>query len=863
MTGLLIFMLVATFKGEPVLQTDGDTAFWKVVNSAPAHALPAGVAAEMVNLMVDAERAAGRPRPRFGVKASGWGIPASAIPPGTRWGSPPVHGSSVYVTVNVTVGATYRYFQGNSLSLTTATQDVGLATIPGGTTIAPGRFTATQATYYLWGQQFNHSVTAQLVRVANTRGYGRFNDPKGIDNTVLVTDEARDDGGVGRAWRICADNAPQEIPLNGHDVWGPVKLVQCYNGLLLLRDGNERHYFDNAAIGTNIIQLNCLPAFADGDEVQIVGAEDGAAILGTAAPNLNAPYYVNNAGSNQIALYDTRAHAVAGGSTGKLLFDSGTASFYVERISTQAGFYGNGAPVLILQATDAQSAFEVGFTAVPTFVAIANTAAATDILTAENHRLAPGDAVVTTGTITGITAGTTYYARPVTNDTFQLYDTVDHALAGGATGLMDLTTDSQTGTVKKLNAGGQPIAPGRLGIAFLQRAILVNGRCNLLISDPNDPVHFTPMQATLNANLGENDSVVALMTAPYDTLIIIKSNNTVLALANLSQPNTSWLLYEVTREYGGVASLATANKGTERWFLSRRGVDRVRSSGTGNIQGVAMPVSGDIQNRFQAVDWLHISQACAESWNNRVFFALPLKGQTLTGGRLPANNGVLVYNTLARPPEYQGEDMPGGWEDLWQGASDASQNLLTPAAFSKLTINGEERLTFATADGFVCWFTDDFQDALAGGPAIPVATRLVTRGYFGGAAVLALKGEVNWDTFNPDLTVSVRTSGVNEQQTLLERTYDKTQYQVAKAGTYNPATATTTTFSAPHRADYAPGISELMVATLNTFQNTTEPLRMRLRDRAPQIIIENSQGAMMLNSVAIAGRAVQTLGTMT
>ena len=61
------------------------------------------------------------------------------------------------------------------------------------------------------------------------------------------------------------------------------------------------------------------------------------------------------------------------------------------------------------------------------------------------HNFVTGDAVVYSkngGSATiGLTEGTTYYARYNDPDTLYLYDTAAHAIAGGGTGLMDLTTN--------------------------------------------------------------------------------------------------------------------------------------------------------------------------------------------------------------------------------------------------------------------------------------------------------------------------------------------------------------------------------------------------------------------------------------
>lgn len=67
--------------------------------------------------------------------------------------------------------------------------------------------------------------------------------------------------------------------------------------------------------------------------------------------------------------------------------------------------------------------------------------ATADTLTAVAHGYLSGQPVQVSGTTlpTGVTAGTTYYANAATVDTIKLYDTQAHAVAGGATGLVDIT----------------------------------------------------------------------------------------------------------------------------------------------------------------------------------------------------------------------------------------------------------------------------------------------------------------------------------------------------------------------------------------------------------------------------------------
>lgn len=70
------------------------------------------------------------------------------------------------------------------------------------------------------------------------------------------------------------------------------------------------------------------------------------------------------------------------------------------------------------------------------------------VVTLTNHGLRNGTGVVftTSGALpTGVTSGTTYYARWTAANTFNLYDTSAHAIAGGATGRV-VTTGTQSGT---------------------------------------------------------------------------------------------------------------------------------------------------------------------------------------------------------------------------------------------------------------------------------------------------------------------------------------------------------------------------------------------------------------------------------
>lgn len=1003
MREILIMLLAAN----SALALDGDAAFYKVENRRAAHQLEPGTAAAAVNQRFDE----GKPRARYGVGMEQWGVPhyGGLVPLDAHYISVPDF-LAVFEVTGLTVGQRYRALFREATFLAYTFDSYAADATPAQVILsASGTFVAEFANVYFYAPYTGSvmDVHAQIYAVpGRTCGYGRFNDPNGVDNGVLLTDEIRaSDGGRGKAWRIYPGNVPQEIPLNGHDVWGTARLIQCDNQLVLLRHGWERHYFDDAAVnaGTDRVTLNTEPNWNNGDEVVVRADSTDADWPG--GPVLGGTYYVRKvSGSAELMeLYATQAQALAlSATTGRLdLPAPESGRFYVERRALNPGFYGNNAPQLVMVASDTETAFEVGFEAVlvdyevtnssadqdtitvfghglqagtrvtmtlstdgaldkyvfplsdhtlrlydtqinalanaGAKVSITDTVLGTDVFTSVAHGLTTGEPVTLSAGITGLTAGTTKWVNRIDADTFYLYDTSENAITGGVTGRFDITADDETATVfrfglfnvtadsqtasdfKRVGASGLPLPGGNEGVYTQGRLLILNGK-NLLISDPLDIRHFTPFVGTIATNQAESGYPAALVVGGNQEILILTEHGAQEFL-NLAGGVGEWVLRDVTREYGCLAPLTALRVGTDSWFLSRRGIASVAVTQFGQQQGVALPVSHDIARRFESVDWRYARQACGAQWNNRVFFSVPLKGQTVAEGESATNNGTLVFNTLNQ-----------GWEDLWQG------DFLLPYAFSQLTIAGEERLTFATPDGLVCWLTDGFEDFHGA-----ITTDLLTRGYFGGQRVQGFKAELNWDSWNPSVTVSIVSAGQGESVDLAPNpiTYDRTRYVVnvppvygpelippgaqhTGAGVryianttegstylyvagmneisaenngvavasgesfvagafqfeingnalgalvtasvrqvltpanppYDPDTSTTAQFDAPHREDYSPGAGELFVARLDAHQNLTERFRFRVRDRALQVRVVNTQGSLQLNSVELAGRPI-------
>ena len=707
-------------------------------------------------------------------------------------------------------------------------------------------------------------LTAQ-GRAAVTCGYKKFSDPDGLEVAVLLTDDWRDgageDGGRGRAWKVMSGNTPQAVPMNGHDVWGAARLAPCYNGLVLARQGNERHYFSANAAGqwpaAGTVLLNCAPAWKDGDAVLIVmdPAYNSALTGGSSGlvPASGDLVFVVTTG-NQVKLYKNSQTSTA------LNFTGGRGRFYLERQSAVPGPYGNGAPPLLAQP-DAigSSLFDVGFLAVPVNVAATGINPTNMILTAPNHRLLPGDEVqyFHSGVAQGLAqaAGPTpaLYVNVVNDHQLAFYDTqADALLAVGGSNAGQQTVAWAAGDyLVKVGASGLPMPPMR-EVYYTEngRLVGVNGANTVLISDPNDPLHFTPMQATFTANLGEADAVTALAEISSSDTLIIGKQNSVMALYNFSEGPSAWALRSVTREYGVLSALSVCQWGSSLMFLSRRGLDRVVYTAFGVIVGVEKPVSYDLQKYINLIDWNNAAQACVETWNNRLLMAFAAKGQPAGGVK---NNTVLALNFLNSDPAKG----VFAWEGKWSGA------WLNVFGFARHAIAGEERLTFADYDGNVNWLGDDYTDTVQTAPKVfesaTIADSMTTRVYTGGGVGRKIwqKLLAVWDTHDALLTVTARTPGWNESTALTPAgglAYDRTKYGAGFGPDYNPALQIPP-FNTPRREDYQIGVTELIGGQPDADQNASEPFRLREDDWGVQIVIANAKGSAKVQSVAVEGYA--------
>jgi len=803
----------------------------------------------------------------------------------------------------------------------------------------------TNATFSTAAFSFAPSPANKTVQFYNSTapfedilGVLQYRDPDTGANALLVAvnEERSSDGGQGKVWCIRPNQSPVEVPMNGHDIYSPVRLIQATNSVVMLRPGNARYYFAEADVntGNNTVTLNVVPDLATGDIVN-VGQIGNAAPLWNASPGSGQGFQlyvnvVNQVVSLHLTLADARAK------TNSLpLNPENNARYYIELASNTTGYdlaqdivnnLNDGMPILMQSTATNPSALDAGFNRIPSTLSINSSDATADTIAVFNHNFIPGDQVTLTNIENGGANVTNkiYYVYPVDNNTLRLfsgtteetdslndanraiiqitttgtspnitisavtilnqgsgylsapvitvsgtssvaasltatvtngivsavtivnagvYSTTPTATVAMPSTLVDITTSNITGSIKRSSASGSSVPPGREGLYFQNRLLLLYGNDYLAVSDVLDPLHYSPILNEFKLNTGSNDRVVALYPFNMTTLLVFKERS-VLAVENLYGDLSTTRLTEITREFGCVSQASIAGTGSDVIFLSQRGIISLRQTEFGISQSVVVPLSDQIQNIVDDIDQAFWSNACGTYFSNRYILSVPVEGGDGT------NQRTLVYNFLNK-----------AWEGYWEGS------LLVPRFWCRVIVAGTDTLCWADESGLIHQFDPlGLVDADRTGVLTQISTEVRFRGYTGEDNVdhkqwTDIQFELgNWNT---RYSITAQFDGVNEFYTVAtDQTKDRTAYYTYGSGTYN-TNNTGDNFLAPYREDYSVTTqfrcgSNGWKAGLHQF--FSHKARLRKHSASVQPLITTDQGSLDIYSAKVIGIAFRLYG---
>ena len=320
-----------------------------------------------------------------------------------------------------------------------------------------------------------------------------FRDPDtGYQSLIVATNEARtlatEDGGQGRMYLVRPNQSHLEIPMNGHDIYTPVRLMQATNAVVMLRPGNARYYFTGADVNStnSTVTLHVPPDMESGDRIGVVqvGVAPNLWKVASTTAGQGFAMFVNVKGGGVCTLHLSQGSAQTGSSP--VALTSGLTSdnrYYFELSNNTTGydvtqgvsdFYNDGLPLMMEASYNAGvpiSALDNGFNRIASVNAIVASSITDDTITVPNHPFVAGDQVTISNVSAGVANGI-YYVFPTDKNSLKLFsgsseelDSLNTAAVASITATASAVTATGTAVLASGTVGSITLGIGGAGYA--------------------------------------------------------------------------------------------------------------------------------------------------------------------------------------------------------------------------------------------------------------------------------------------------------------------------------------------------------------------------------------------------------------
>jgi hypothetical protein len=488
-----------------------------------------------------------------------------------------------------------------------------------------------------------------------------FRDPDtGYQALIVATNEARtlatEDGGQGRMYLVRPNQSHLEIPMNGHDIYSPVRLMQATNAVVMLRPGNARYYFTGADVNVanSTVTLNVPPDMESGDRIGVVqvGVAPNLWKVASTTAGQGFAMFVNVQGGGVCTLHLSQGSAQTGSSP--VALTSGLTSsnrYYFELSNNTTGydvtqgvsdFYNDGLPLIMEASYNAGvpvSALDNGFNRIASVNAIVASSNTDDTITVPNHPFVAGDQVTISNVSAGVANGI-YYVFPTDKNSLKLFsgsseelDSLNTAAFPNITATIGRTTATATltingsGTITAVN-----ITNAGAGYLSATAAVHANGgggsAANITLTVANGKVTgytivnggtgYSPTLATITISVPTTDGLTALtivnqgagyLTAPTLTLTAGAGTNASATAAIEDGKVTSVTIVNPGANYTAI-TVAASNPSTLKEITSDTVTGTIKKS---SASGANVPAGREglyFQNRLLLLygpDYLAVS----------------------------------------------------------------------------------------------------------------------------------------------------------------------------------------------------------------------------------------------------------------
>ena len=488
-----------------------------------------------------------------------------------------------------------------------------------------------------------------------------FRDPDtGYQALIVATNEARtlatEDGGQGRMYLVRPNQSHLEIPMNGHDIYTPVRLMQATNAVVMLRPGNARYYFTGADVNStnSTVTLNVPPDMESGDRIGVVqvGVAPNLWKVASTTAGQGFAMFVNVKGGGVCTLHLSQGSAQTGSSPVALTSGLTSANRYYFELSNNttgydvtqgvSDFYNDGLPLMMEASYNAGvpvSALDNGFNRIASVNAIVASSITDDTITVPNHPFVAGDQVTISNVSAGVANGI-YYVFPTDKNSLKLFsgsseelDSLNTAAFPNITATIGRTTATATltingsGTITAVNitnagagylsATAEVHANGGGGSAANITLTVANGKVTGY-TIVNGGTGYSPSLATITITVPTTDGLTALtivnqgagyLTAPTLTLTAGSGTNASATAAIEDGKVTSVTIVNPGANYTAI-TVAASNPSTLKEITSDTITGTIKKS---SASGANVPAGREglyFQNRLLLLygpDYLAVS----------------------------------------------------------------------------------------------------------------------------------------------------------------------------------------------------------------------------------------------------------------
>ena len=340
-------------------------------------------------------------------------------------------------------------------------------------------------------------------------------------------------------------------------------------------------------------------------------------------------------------------------------------------------------------------------------------------------------------------------------------------------------TVSGTGTLPVPNSAFATSFANRLFVPYA----LGQRTDSVLVSDILDYTRYLPQINQFRINFGTSDDIKAITPYGLSTLVIFK-NQSISYLRNVYGDLSTVYSAELTREVGLMATRATAQVGSNLWFLGNGGVYRLSIDTTYSDKIVIDPItmSYAMQPFFDQINWSNISIALMATDSQRLYVVVPW------GPGATTNNAVCVYNHITS--QWEGYDTFGPSVDC--------QGLL------KLSYLGKKELWWVDRSGRILVMNKSLGEDYFNATHYGISDEVRTRGYYSSNSdrrAFTRFGAI-LSSNNPTYTVKTYTDTDGENQTIISSSSpSRTAYSIFGRTAYT-LTNTNDDHDANFRGDY-------------------------------------------------------------